>query len=226
MDEAFSLVAARMPPTRRFSPFGARMVAMLVVVAMLIAGFGAFVVGQQRAADRRRAALVTSQAAAQDAQAQALAAGGIPSETVASTDAVAALLDRQARDAATAALAVAAEVASSSSYDAARPAALAAHDQQLLYVDGPSTAAVRRERLQRRGGVGRGGARVGRHLLLGRRDARRSHPLRHRRRVHGDGGAGGRPPRLVAASTGFARRPGRYYAAVSPLSRLLKEGWP
>lgn len=140
MDEAFSLVAARMPPTRRFSPFGARMMAMLVVVAMLIAGFGAFVVGQQRAADRRRAALVTSQAATQDAQAHALAAGGIRNETVASTDAVAALLDRQARDAATAALAIAAEVASSSSYDAARPAALAAHDQQLLYVDGPSTA--------------------------------------------------------------------------------------
>lgn len=141
MDEAFSLVAARMPSSRRLSPFGVRMVAMLVVVAMLIAGFGAFVVGQQRAADRRRAALVTSQVAAQDAQARALAAGGIPSETVASTDAVDALLDRQARDAATAALAVAAEVASSSSYDAARPAALAAHDQQLLYVEGPSTAA-------------------------------------------------------------------------------------
>ena len=108
MDEAFSLVAARMPPTRRLSPFGVRMVAMLIVVAMLIAGFGAFVVGQQRAADRRRAALVTSQAAAQDARAHALAAGGIRSETVASTDAVAALLDGQARDAATAALAVAA----------------------------------------------------------------------------------------------------------------------
>ena len=140
MDEAFSLVAARMPPTRRLSPFGVRMVAMLIVLALLIAGFGAFVVGQQRAADRRRAALVTSQAAAQDAQARALAVGGIRSETVASTDAVAALLDGQARDAAAAALAVATEVASSSSYDAARPAALAAHDQQLLYVDGPSTA--------------------------------------------------------------------------------------
>jgi len=140
MDEAFSLVAARMPPTRRLSPFGVRIVAMLIVVAMLIAGFGAFVVGQQRAADRRRAALVTSQAAAQDTQAHALAASGIRSETVASTDAVTALLDGQARDAATSALAVAAEVASSSSYDAARPEALAAHDQQLLYVDGPSTA--------------------------------------------------------------------------------------
>ena len=139
MDEAFSLVAARMPPTRRLSPFGVRMVAMLIVVALLIAGFGAFVVGQQRAADRRRAALVTSQTAAQDARARALAAGGIRSE-VASTGAVAALLDGQARDAASVALAVAAEVASSSSYEAARPEALAAHDQQLLYVDGPSTA--------------------------------------------------------------------------------------
>ena len=113
---------------------------MLTVVAMLIAGFGAFVVSQQRASDRRRAALVTSQAAVQEAQAQALAVGGISRETVVSTDAVATLLDGQARDAANSALAVAAEVASSSSYDAARPAALAAHDQQLLYVEGPSTA--------------------------------------------------------------------------------------
>ena len=225
MDEAFSLVAARMPPTRRLSPFGVRMVAMLIVVALLIAGFGAFVVGQQRAADRRRAALVTSQAAAQDARARALAAGGIRSE-VASTGAVAALLDGQARDAATAALAVAAEVASSSSYDAARPAALAAHDQQLLYVDGPSTAPSVVSVYNGAGGVGCGGARVGRYLLLGRSDARWSHPIRLRGRVHGDGGAGGRPPRLVAASTGFARRPGRYYARASPLSRLLKEGWP
>jgi hypothetical protein len=140
MDEAFSLVAARMPPTRRLSPFAVRMVAMLIVVAMLIAGFGAFVVGQQRAADRRRGALVTSQAAAQEAQAHALAVSGVSGETVVSTDAVATLLDRQARDAATSALAVATEVASSSSYDAARPEALAAHDQQLLYVEGPSTA--------------------------------------------------------------------------------------
>jgi len=140
MDEAFSLVAARMPPTRRLSPFGVRLIAMLTVVAMLIAGFGAFVVSQQRASDRRRAALVTSQAAVQEAQAQALAVGGISRETVVSTDAVATLLDGQARDAANSALAVAAEVASSSSYDAARPAALAAHDQQLLYVEGPSTA--------------------------------------------------------------------------------------
>ena len=101
----------------------------MIVAAMLIAAFGAFVVSQQHASDRRRAALVTSQAATQEAQAHALAVG-----------AVATLLDGQARDAATSALAVAAEVATSSSYDAARPAALAAHDQQLLYVDGPSTA--------------------------------------------------------------------------------------
>ena len=114
--------------------------ATMIVAAMLIAAFGAFVVSQQHASDRRRAALVTSQAATQEAQAHALAVGGMSGETVVSTDAVATLLDGQARDAATSALAVAVEVASSSSYDAARPAALAAHDQQLLYVDGPSTA--------------------------------------------------------------------------------------
>ena len=142
MDEAFSLVAARMPPTRRLSSFAVRVVAMLIVVVLLIAGFGAFVVSQQHAADRRRSALVTTQEAARDAQAQprAVAVGGTPGEAVAATGAVAELLDGQARDAATAAVAVAAEIAAGSSYDAARPAALAAHDQRLLYVDGPSTA--------------------------------------------------------------------------------------
>ena len=141
MDEAFSLVAARMPRTRRISPFGVRMTAMLVVVVLLIAAFGAFVVDQQRAADRRRAALIADQEGTRQAQAQAVAAEGLGiDEAQPSTQAVAGLLNGQARDAATSALAVAAQVAAGSSYDAARPAALAAHDPGLLYVDGPSTA--------------------------------------------------------------------------------------
>ena len=141
MDEAFSLVAARMPRTRRISPFGVRMTAMLVVVVLLIAAFGAFVVDQQRAADRRRAALIADQEVTRQAQAQAVAAEGLGiDEAQPSTQAVAGLLNGQARDAATSALAVAAQVAAGSSYDAARPAALAAHDPGLLYVDGPSTA--------------------------------------------------------------------------------------
>ena len=141
MDEAFSLVATRMPRTRRITRFGARMTAMLAVVAVLIAGFATFVMDQQRAADRRREALITEHQAARDAQAQAIAADGIAADTTEpSTGAVTGLLNRHARDAAIAALTVAAEIAAGSSYDAARPAALAARDQSLLYVDGASTA--------------------------------------------------------------------------------------
>jgi hypothetical protein len=141
MDEAFSLVAARMPRTRRITPFGVRMTAMLTVVGVLIAGFAAFVVDQQRAADRRRAATVATQQAEQHAQAQAVAALGVAiDDGTASPAAVGGLLNRQARDAAAQALTVAAQIAADSSYDDARPAALAAHDQGLLYVDGPSTA--------------------------------------------------------------------------------------
>src|SRR4029077_4181708 len=81
MDEAFSLVAARMPRTRRISPFGVRMTAMLVVVALLIAGFGAFVVDQQRAADRRRAALIADQEVTLQAQGQVLTAGILAIDT-------------------------------------------------------------------------------------------------------------------------------------------------
>jgi len=114
---------------------------MLAVVGVLIAGFATFVVDQQRAADRRRAATVATQQAEQHAQAQAVAAlGGAPDDGTASPAAVGGVLNRQARDAAALALTVAAQIASGSSYDDARPAALAAHDQSLLYVDGPSTA--------------------------------------------------------------------------------------
>jgi hypothetical protein len=143
MDEAFSLVAARMPRTRRITPFGVRMTVMLTVAAVLIASFATFVVDQQRAADRRRAAMLATQQAEQRVQAQAVAALGVATDdgTAASPGAVDGLLNRQARDAAAEALTVAAQIAVGSSYDDARPAVLAAHDQGLLFVDGPSTAA-------------------------------------------------------------------------------------
>ena len=142
MDEAFSLVAAHMPRTRRLTPFGVRMTAMLTIVVVLIAGFTTFVIDQQRAADRRRATMLATKQAEQEAQARAIATLGVATEdgTVAAPGAVDGLLDRQAREAAGQALTVAAKVAVESSYDEARPAAMAAHDQGLLYVDGPSTA--------------------------------------------------------------------------------------
>lgn len=124
------------------TPFGVRMTAMLTIVVVLIAGFTTFVIDQQRAADRRRAAMLATQQSEQAAQADAVAELGVAIDdgTAAAPGAVDRLLDRQARQAAGQALTVATEVAAGSSYDEARPAALAAHDQGLLYVDGPSTA--------------------------------------------------------------------------------------
>lgn len=114
---------------------------MLTIVAVLIAGFTTFVIDQQRAADRRRATMLATQEAERDAQAHAVATLGAAGDGMtASPGAVDGLLNRQAREAAGQALTVAAQIAVGSSYDEARPAALAAHDQGLLYVDGPSTA--------------------------------------------------------------------------------------
>ena len=117
------------------------MTAMLTIVAVLIAGFTTFVIDQQRAADRRRATMLATQQAEQDAQAHAVATLAAAGDGMTATPgAVDVLLNRQAREAAGQALTVAAQIAVGSSYDEARPAALAAHDQGLLYVDGPSTA--------------------------------------------------------------------------------------
>ncbi|MEP6759073.1 MAG: hypothetical protein ABJB55_07760 [Actinomycetota bacterium] len=140
MDDAFSLVAARMPRSRRITAFGIRITAMLTVVVVLIAGFAAFVMDQQHIADRRRAGLVVTQQAAAQKQAQTIAESTAGDEASAPSGLVAGLLDRQARAAAEQALATASEIAASSSYDEARPAALAAHNQDLVFVDGPSTA--------------------------------------------------------------------------------------
>jgi len=115
---------------------------MLIVATMLIAGFATFVIDQQRAADQRRAAMLATQQSERHAQAQAVAALGVVADdgSAPSPGAVDGLLNRQAREASAQALTVAAQIAVRGSYDEARPAALAAHDQGLLYVDGPSTA--------------------------------------------------------------------------------------
>lgn len=116
------------------------MTAMLMIVVVLIAGFAAFVMDQQHIADRRRAGLMATQQAAAQKQVQTIAESAAGNEASALSGPVAGLLDRQARAAAEQALATASEIAASSSYDEARPAALAAHNQDLVFVDGPSTA--------------------------------------------------------------------------------------
>ena len=51
MDDAFRMVAARMPRTRRLTPFAARATVLLVVLGMLLVVFASFVASEQRAAD-------------------------------------------------------------------------------------------------------------------------------------------------------------------------------
>jgi hypothetical protein len=142
MDDAFRLVASQMPRTRRLTPFEARAIALLVVVALLMASFAGFVVHQQRAADMRRAEAIARQNEADLARAEqaaasdgALAEGGIDGDPT-----IEGLLDREARDAVTAALATATRLAAARGTDAVTAAALAAAGPDVVYVDGPSTA--------------------------------------------------------------------------------------
>jgi len=145
MDDAFSLVASRMPRTRRFTPFGVRLAAMLVTVLALIVGFGVFVASQQRAADERRTAAVARQQASDAAEAQAAAErttalGTVEGAARPPTAQTTRLLDDQARENAQAALAAAGSIAADSSFGEARTAALAAIRPDLMFVDGESTA--------------------------------------------------------------------------------------
>jgi hypothetical protein len=138
MDDAFKLVAARMPRSRRLSPFEVRLLVLAVVATLLIATFASFVMAQQRAADARRATALAGQQAAEAARAQqvsATASAAAPDGT-----AVADQLDRQARDAASAALDGATRMAGGAGLDAATTAGLSAMAPDLLFVDGPSTA--------------------------------------------------------------------------------------
>lgn len=140
MDDAFRMVAAQMPRTRRLTPFAARAVALLVVIGLLVAAFTMFVVSAQREADGRRARLEATQRAEAETQARA-AAGEIGSADPGTADpgAVGNMLDARAQQAATTALDAARQIAASGSIADAAPNALTAIAPTLLYVDGPST---------------------------------------------------------------------------------------
>ena len=139
MDDGFSLVASRMPRARRLTSFDVRVLVLGTVAALLIAVFAGFVISQQRAADARRASALEAQRAAETARAtQAPAATATAPHADDAT--VANMLDRQARDAATAALDAATQLAARSGVDAATIAALSTTAPDLLFVDGPSTA--------------------------------------------------------------------------------------
>lgn len=142
MDETFSLVATHMPHTRRMTPFATKLTVMLSVLGLLVVLFGAFVVGQQHAADVRRAALLTERRAEAAAQAQALATEAAATESSVSPSGgdVAGLLDDQARSAAETALQAAVGIATGGSVALASPAGMTQVEHTLLYVDGPSTA--------------------------------------------------------------------------------------
>jgi hypothetical protein len=140
MDDAFRLVASQMPRTRRLTPFEVRAIALLVVAGVILASFAAFVVHQQRAADARRAQAIARQQAADLASAQQSEEAALAEGIAADGATFEGLLDREARDAATAALASAIRLAGAHGADAVTAAALSAADPDVVYVDGPSTA--------------------------------------------------------------------------------------
>jgi hypothetical protein len=140
MDDAFRMVAARMPRTRRLTPFAARALALLVVIGLLIAAFGMFVVSAQRTADARRARLEATQRSEAQAEAQAAAAEIDSSDPgTAAPGAVGNMLDAHAQAAATSAVAAARQIAGNGSIADATPNALTAVAPTVLFVDGPST---------------------------------------------------------------------------------------
>jgi hypothetical protein len=139
MDDAFRMVAAHVPRTRRLTPFAARALALLVALGLLVLWFSMFVVSAQHDADARRAQLAATQRA--EAAATAQAAASIETAVPATPDAgaVGTMLDTRAQSAATAALDAARRVASSGSVVDATPNALTPLDPTALFVDGPST---------------------------------------------------------------------------------------
>ena len=140
MDDAFRMVAAQMPRTRRLSPFAARAVALLAVFVLLVAVFTMFVISAQRTADGRRAQLEATQRAEAEAQARAAAAEmGSADPGTADPSAVGNMLDAHAQQAATTALDAARQIAAGGSISDATPNALTAISSTVLYVDGPST---------------------------------------------------------------------------------------
>jgi len=139
MDDAFRMVAARMPRTRRLSPFAARALALLTVIGLLLAAFGMFVVSAQRTADARRSQLAATQRAEAEAQAQAAAQIGAVDPGTADLTAVGNMLDAHAQQAATTALDAARQIAAGGSIADAAPNALTAVAPTVLFIEGPST---------------------------------------------------------------------------------------
>jgi hypothetical protein len=140
MDDAFSLVAACMPRSRRLSSFDVRVIVLGVVATLLIATFAVFVVSQQRAADARRAAALATQRAAEAAHVQTALADVATTAPAADGAVVAGMLDRQAKDAAVGALEAATRLAAEAGPNAVTTASLSATQPGILFVDGPSTA--------------------------------------------------------------------------------------
>jgi hypothetical protein len=107
-----------------------------------MASFAAFVVHQQRAADVRRADAIARQNEADLARAEQAATSddALAESTAGAGPAIEGLLDREALDAVTAALATATRLAVARGTDAVTAAALTAADPDVIYVDGPSTA--------------------------------------------------------------------------------------
>jgi len=140
MDDAFRMVAARMPRTRRLSPFAVRALALLTVIGLLLAAFGMFVVSAQRTADARRSQLAATQRAEAEAQAQAAAAQiGAADPGTADPTAVGNMLDAHAEQTATTALDAARQIAAGGSIADAAPNALTAVAPTVLFIEGPST---------------------------------------------------------------------------------------
>jgi hypothetical protein len=135
MDDTFSFVAPVMP-RRQVDPFALRLAVAAAVLVLLVGSFATFVIRHEQAADHARAELREKIAAQQEAQAEALAAQAsvIDPEVVA-------LLDEEARRAATISLDLAEEAfAATSSWDEAGPMQLTLIQPSLMYVDGPSTS--------------------------------------------------------------------------------------
>jgi len=139
MDDAFRMVAAHVPRTRRLTPFATRATAALVVLGLLVLWFSMFVVSAQHRADARRAQLAATQQAAAAAEVQAAVTIETADPGVPDTAAVGNMLDARAQAAATAALDAARRVAPVGSVSGATPNALTAFDPTALFVEGPST---------------------------------------------------------------------------------------
>jgi hypothetical protein len=140
MDDAFRMVAARMPRTRRLTPFAARATALLIVLGVLLLVFASFVTSEQRAADARRAQLEATQRADAETEARAAAAQmGTADPGTPDAATVRSMVNERAQQAAATALATAQRFAATASIDGATATAISPLEPSLLFIDGAST---------------------------------------------------------------------------------------